>query len=59
MSSCGHILLQVGIRSPDSTKVFLYVADKKIVGLLLAERVAQGYRILPPTEGLLNSSWHH
>merc|ERR1712113_314681 len=42
---------EVGIRAPDRTKVFLFIADKKIVGLLLAEQISQGYQIIPPTEG--------
>ena len=41
----------MGIRAPDRTKVFLFIADKKIVGLLLAEQISQGYQIIPPTEG--------
>jgi len=41
----------VGIRAPDRTKIFLFVADKKIVGLLLAEQISQGFQIIPPTEG--------
>lgn len=42
---------EVGIRAPDRTKIFLFVADKKIVGLLLAEQISQGFQIIPPTEG--------
>lgn len=38
---------EVGIRWPDKTKVFMFVADKKIVGLLLAETIENGYQILP------------
>ena len=38
---------EVGIRWPDKTKVFMYVADKKVVGLLLAESIDKAYRILP------------
>ena len=38
---------EVGIRWPDKTKVFLYIAEKKVVGVLLAERIEKGYRILP------------
>jgi N-acetyltransferase len=41
---------EVGIRAPDRTKAFLYVADKRIVGLLLAEQIPQGFRMLPPTK---------
>ena len=41
----------MGIRAPDRTKIFLFVADKKIVGLLLAEQISQGFQIIPPTEG--------
>jgi len=42
---------EVGIRAPDLTKIFLFIADKKIVGLLLAEQISQGFQIIPPTEG--------
>merc|ERR1719312_728035 len=42
---------EVGIRAPDRTKIFLFIADKKIVGLLLAEQISQGFQIIPPTEG--------
>ena len=42
---------EVGIRAPDCTKIFLFIADKKIVGLLLAEQISQGFQIIPPTEG--------
>ena len=38
---------EVGIRWPDKTKVFLFVADKKIVGFLLAENVEKGFMIIP------------
>ena len=38
---------EVGIRWPDKTKVFMYVADKKVVGLLLAETIDRAYRIIP------------
>ena len=38
---------EVGIRWPDKTKVFLYIADKKVVGVLLAERIEKGFRMLP------------
>jgi len=38
---------EVGIRWPDKTKVFLFIADKKVVGLLLAECIEKGFRILP------------
>ena len=38
---------EVGIRWPEKTKVFLYIAEKKVVGVLLAERIEKGYRILP------------
>ena len=38
---------EVGIRWPDKTKVFLYIAEKKVVGVLLAECIEKGYRILP------------
>ena len=38
---------EVGIRWPDKTKVFLYIAEKKVVGLLLAEMIDNGFRILP------------
>ena len=38
---------EVGIRWPDKTKVFMYVADKKVVGLLLAESIDKAYRIIP------------
>ena len=38
---------EVGIRWPDKTKVFMYIADKKVVGLLLAETIDQAYRIIP------------
>ena len=38
---------EVGIRWPDKTKVFLYIAEKKVVGVLLAERIEKGFRILP------------
>eukprot|EP00092_Neocalanus_flemingeri_P089456 GFUD01113206.1.p1 GENE.GFUD01113206.1~~GFUD01113206.1.p1 ORF type:complete len:736 (+),score=212.28 GFUD01113206.1:43-2208(+) len=38
---------EVGIRWPEKTKVFLFVADKKIVGFLLAESIEEGYKILP------------
>jgi len=38
---------EVGIRWPDKTKVFLFVADKKIVGFLLAENIEKGFMILP------------
>merc|ERR1711874_573223 len=38
---------EVGIRAPDATKVFLFVSDKKFVGMLLAESISAGYRILP------------
>ena len=30
-----------GIRAPDQSKTFLYVANKRIVGLLLAEQIPQ------------------
>jgi len=38
---------EVGIRWPDKTKVFLYIAEKKVVGVLLAERIEKGFRMLP------------
>lgn len=38
---------EVGIRWPDKTKVYMFVAEKKIVGFLLAEAVSSGYKILP------------
>jgi len=38
---------EIGIRYPDKTKVFLYVADKKVVGLLLAENIEKAYKIIP------------
>ena len=38
---------EVGIRWPEKTKVFLYIAERKVVGVLLAERIEKGYRILP------------
>ena len=38
---------EVGIRWPEKTKVFIFVADKKIVGLLLSETIDKGYRIIP------------
>ena len=38
---------EVGIRWPDKTKVYMFVAEKKIVGVLLAEAVSSGYKILP------------
>jgi len=38
---------EVGIRWPDKTKVFLFVADKKIAGFLLAENIESGFMILP------------
>jgi len=38
---------EVGIRWPDKTKVFLFIADKKIVGFLLAENIDKGFMILP------------
>ena len=37
---------EVGIRYPEQTKVFLYIAEKKIGGLLLAESIPSGYRVL-------------
>jgi len=37
---------EVGIRHPDQTKVFLYISDKTIVGLLLAESIPHGFRII-------------
>ena len=33
-----------------SIKVFMFVADKRVVGLLLAETIQQGFRILPHLE---------
>jgi len=38
---------EVGIRWPDKTKVFLFIADKKIAGFLLAENIEQGFMIVP------------
>ena len=38
---------EVGIRWPDKTKVFMFIADKKVVGLLLAETIDKAYRIIP------------
>ena len=32
---------EISIRAPDQSKAFLYVADKRIVGLLLAEQIPQ------------------
>jgi len=37
---------EVGIRWPEKTKVFMFVADKKVVGLLLSESIDKGYRII-------------
>ena len=38
---------EVGIRWPDKSKVFLFLADKKVVGLLLAESIQQAFPLLP------------
>ena len=37
---------EVGIRFPEQTKVFLYVTEKQIGGLLLAESIPNGFRVL-------------
>jgi len=41
---------EVGIRWPEKTKVFIFVADKKVVGLLLSETIDKGYRIIPNSD---------
>jgi len=38
---------EVGIRWPEQTKVYLYIADKKVVGFLLAESITSAFMILP------------
>lgn len=40
---------EIGIRNPETTKVYLYIADKKIVGVLVAHGVTQGCRMIPST----------
>ena len=45
---------EVGIRWPDKTKVFMYVADKKVVGLLLAETIDRAYRIIPNNGNIIH-----
>lgn len=41
---------EIGIRNLDATKVYFYIADKKIVGVLVAEGIGRGYRMLAATE---------
>lgn len=47
---------EVGIRWPDKTKVFMYIADKKVVGLLLAETIDRAYRIIPNNGNIIHVS---
>jgi len=42
---------EVGIRHPDRTKVYMFVSERRVVGLLLAEQISQGFPLLPPSEG--------
>ena len=37
---------EVGIRAPEQTKAFLYISQKRIVGLLLAEAIQQGFKMV-------------
>jgi hypothetical protein len=37
---------EVGIRAQEQTKAFLFISQKQIVGLLLAETIQQGYRMV-------------
>jgi hypothetical protein len=37
---------EVGIRAPEKTKAFLYISQKRIVGLLLAEAISKGYKMV-------------
>ena len=43
--------LDVGIRWPEQTKVYLYIADKKVVGFLLAESIASAFMIPTKADG--------
>jgi hypothetical protein len=36
---------EIGIRAPEKTKAFLYISQKRIVGLLLAEAITQGHKM--------------
>nr|CAH0104528.1 unnamed protein product [Daphnia galeata] len=38
---------EIGIRNPEATKVYLYIAEKKIVGVLVAHSLSKGYRMIP------------
>ena len=49
---------EVGIRWPDKTKVFMFIADKKVVGLLLAETIDKAYRIIPNNGKIDQCNYH-
>lgn len=41
---------EVGIRAKHQTKAFLFIADRKVTGMLLAESVETGHRMIPNNE---------
>jgi len=43
------------IRNPEKTKAFLYIIEKKVVGCTLAEAIESGFRVIPETDGPVNS----
>ncbi|XP_045119622.1 N-acetyltransferase ESCO2-like [Portunus trituberculatus] len=44
------------IKTREHTKVFLYVLDQRVVGCLIAEKTAKGYRIVPQKQQMEGSS---
>ena len=48
-----------GIRDRKDTKVYLYVLDKNVVGMLVVEGIDKAYRVVQEDEGIAGGGRNH